>query len=80
MLVREGTSFPKTHNLLDLMDLILPVDPTWALLQQDLQILTFYAVAVRYPGNVVLKETAKDAQRMCRDIRKKARVSLGLPE
>ena len=47
-----------------LVALLLPADNSWALLQQDFQILTYYAVAVRYPGDVVLKETARDAQRI----------------
>src|SRR5205807_7369880 len=51
LLHEAGIEFPRTHNLIELMHLLSTSDPTWLLLQPDLQTLNLYAVAVRYPGN-----------------------------
>ena len=51
ILVESGVSFPRTHNLLDLMNLLAVSDPTWLLFQPDLRDLALFAVAIRYPGD-----------------------------
>jgi hypothetical protein len=35
-LVEAGIAFKKTHDLVELLNLALPVEPTWASLQPDL--------------------------------------------
>ncbi len=73
-----GIYFAKTHNLLNLLDDLLPLEPSWAILHQSASSLTIYAVKFRYPGNSANKAEAKDAVKHCRLIRKIARQSFGL--
>lgn len=79
LLQESGRPFPKSPDLDDLMKLLLPIDAAWALLQSDLQKLTLYAVRIRYPGDQADKPTAKAALQMCRAVRDRARLHLGLP-
>jgi hypothetical protein len=58
--------------------MLLPVEPTWAALLSDLQTLSAYAVAYRYPGDSADKVDATDAMNKCRNFRQEARRSLGL--
>ncbi len=73
-----GTAFSKTHDLANLLALVLPAEPAWAVMKADLDILTAFAVDVRYPGVSATKAEARDAVAICRDAREKVRVSLGL--
>ncbi len=77
-LQEEGIAFPRTHSLVTLLDLLLPLEPTWDTLRADLATLTTSAVEVRYPGEVADKTDAKEALRIGRDIRERIRISLGL--
>jgi len=70
-------SFPKTHDLLALLDLVLPIEPSWKVLRTDLQSLTIFAVAYRYPGIFADRKAAREAFNRCRNI---VRQSLGLPK
>lgn len=79
VLQEHGIAFGKTHNLLDLLDLSLAVHPEWDPLRIDLQSLTVYAVAFRYPGASATKEQARAAVRTVRDLRERFRMVLGLP-
>lgn len=76
LLQEANIPFGKTHNLSGLLDLLLPVDPTWELLRRDLQRLSSYAVYVRYPGTRADKTVAREALALCRIVRDKARASL----
>jgi HEPN domain-containing protein len=49
-LQEANIAFNKTHDLSTLLDLFLPVEPTWATLRPILEALTTYAVEFRYPG------------------------------
>ena len=71
--------FQKTHNLLDLLTLVLVVEPGWNALQNDLAVLNNYGVDFRYPGKSATKAQAKAAVNHCRAVRKAARQSFGLP-
>ncbi len=77
-LQEETTAFPRTHSLVALLDLLLPLEPTWELLRANLATLTSSAVEIRYPGEVAERVDAKEALRICQDIRERVRVSLGL--
>ena len=70
--------FGKTHDLSALLDLLLPVEPHWDALRADLQALTVFAVAYRYPGDSADKNDAEDALDKCRKLREIARRALGL--
>jgi HEPN domain-containing protein len=75
----NGIIFTKTHNLKDLLDLILPSEPGWASLQPPLMALNPYAVLVRYPGYDATKADAKAAIKDCREARRVIRLAFGLP-
>jgi HEPN domain-containing protein len=68
----------KTHDLARLLSLILPVEPSWKVLRQDLILLTDFAVDYRYPGSSATKADAKDAVQRCRNVRLVIRRSFGL--
>ncbi|MGI8642239.1 MAG: HEPN domain-containing protein [Pyrinomonadaceae bacterium] len=73
-----GIAFAKTHNLLVLLNSILPIEPGWANLHSSSAMLTVYAVKYRYPGPSSDKIEAKEAVQNCRLIRKAVRHSFGL--
>jgi len=77
-LQEEAIPFGRTHNLGTLLDLIIPVEPTWATLRPSMILLTTYAVDMRYPGNSVGKLEAKEAYTKCVQIRAIIRASFGL--
>lgn len=79
-LVEAGIGFSKTHNLLALLGLSLPVEPNWTVLQPRLNALTVYAVDYRYPGNNAAKADARDAVRDCREVRRIFRQAFNLPD
>jgi HEPN domain-containing protein len=78
ILQENSISIPKTHDMLVLLDLILPIDPIWETYRSGLSELTEYAVQFRYPGESATKEQAVRALKLCRIIRKQARDTLGL--
>jgi|SRR5215510_6244526 len=69
----------KAHNLSDLLDDILPTEPTWAPLRPLLLGLPKYAVLYRYPRFNATKIEAKAALKDCRDVRRVIRTAFGLP-
>jgi HEPN domain-containing protein len=74
-----GLTVPKTHNLYALLTLILPIEPTWNGLAADLNVLSTFAVAYRYPGVSATRVDAKDAIKRCRKVRSMVRQAFGLP-
>ena len=63
-------SFPRRHELIPLLELLLPLDETFERLRQALIELESYAVAVRYPGvtiSVALAQSALAAASKVRD-------------
>src|SRR5262245_61301153 len=42
--------FGRTHDLAALLNLLLPLEPSWEPLRLSLRTLTTFAVGVRYPG------------------------------
>ena len=50
-----GVAVGKTHDLVKLLSLILPTEPAWNVLRQDLIVLTEFAVDYRYPGSSATK-------------------------
>jgi HEPN domain-containing protein len=78
-LQEAGLTIPRTHDLEQLAILLTPVDATWLLLRSDLNALSIYAVAFRYPGESADRDAAKSALQLARIVRDKARMALGLP-
>jgi len=77
--LKAHLAFKKTHDLVNLLNLILSIEPTWKVLRTDLIILTDFAVDYRYPGNTATKAEAQGAVKRCRHVRRFIRQSFGLP-
>jgi HEPN domain-containing protein len=77
-LQEAGIQFSKTHDLAALLDLILSIEPNWAAMRADLQALTAFAVAYRYPGDSADESEAQEAMVKCRDVRQIIRTALNL--
>ncbi|MBT3191024.1 MAG: HEPN domain-containing protein [Verrucomicrobia bacterium] len=73
-----GIPFERTHNLVHLLNLILPSRPLWEGMRTSLVVLNNYAVVFRYPGEFADRETARDAIAICKDLREQARISMCL--
>jgi HEPN domain-containing protein len=54
-LQEDGIVFKKTHDLANLLNLLITVEPAWTVLRPDLIILTDFAVDYRYPGTAATK-------------------------
>jgi HEPN domain-containing protein len=69
---------PRSHDLIELLNLCQPNDPAFALLEPDFKELNGYAVGIRYPGQQADKEDAVQAVRLARVIREFVRQRLKL--
>ncbi len=74
-----GMGVPRTHDLVALLQLLLPVEPLWASFAPSLRRLNDYAVKFRYPGHCATRSNARQALKICRSLRTDVRISLGLP-
>ncbi|MGD0899464.1 MAG: HEPN domain-containing protein [Thermoguttaceae bacterium] len=75
-LAQAAIPFAKTHDLVALLEQVLPVEPKWDMYRNDLASLTAFAVAYRYPGDSADREDAKQAAGHCRRFRAAARKAL----
>ena len=71
--------FTKTHDLEELLSLILPTIPVWAAWQNDFSTVSEHAVDFRYPGRAATDTDAQHAMRTCTQVRQAVREQLGLP-
>ena len=69
----------RTHDLEQLLNQALVVEPLWAAFRTALKRLNDAAIVPRYPGAVFTKAEAQRALKTCRSFRKEGRLSLGLP-
>lgn len=76
LLTRDRTLFPKTHDLLDLLELAKLKSPILELLRPDLTYLQPYAVEFRYPGDSASRLEASRAARLASHIRNAIRPLL----
>ena len=70
---------PKTHNLEELLALIVPTLPAWSQWRPDFEIITEYAVEARYPGDAATADDTQHAIHTCEAVRQAVRTSLKLP-
>lgn len=77
-LQETGIAFPKTHDLEVLLNLVLPVEPTWAGLRTDLKLLNRFAVEYRYPGFDATATDARESFQKAERLRGMLRAVLGL--
>jgi len=79
-LAHSGVTFPRIHDLGALLDLVLPLEPSWEPLRDDLDSLSSQAVEIRYPGVDSDAEDVRGALEIALRVRAVVRLSLGLPD
>jgi HEPN domain-containing protein len=79
LLQESGAAVPKTHDLKQLLGLLLPGDATLATLRRNLASLNQYAVEYRYPGVRASRRQMETALRQADRVRRECRTRLGLP-
>jgi len=79
LLQELGLIVPRTHELEDLLDLLLPHHATLAPLRRTLRSLTPYAVNFRYRGVRATTRRMQAALRQAERVRSEIRARLGLP-
>ncbi len=78
LLQERRIRFPKTHDLVELMELAVRVDPSWEDLRGRFDALDDFAVDIRYPGTFADKPAAREALDIAQEVRKRARGLLAL--
>lgn len=77
-LQEQDQPFGRTHDLIELLELCLPLDSTFEFQRDVLKDLTKYAVEFRYPGELAVREDARAALHAIRTFRDFVRQKLGL--
>ena len=73
-----GQPVPQTHDLRQLLNLLLPHDSTLGSLRRGVEPLTKYGVAYRYPGKHATTRQAQSALRQAQRVRQEIRRRLGI--
>ena len=68
--------FSKTHNLEELLEMIVPILPAWHHWQPDFKTITLYAVESRYPGDSATPDNTQHAVHICAEVRQAVRSYL----
>ena len=71
--------FPRTHDLKELLALIVPSLPVWQVWEPDFSLLSSHAVMTRYPGAAATADNAAHAVHICDTVRRAVREHLRLP-
>ena len=71
--------FSRTHDLKELLELIVPSVPVWQVWESDFSLLSRHAVATRYPGASATADDAESAVGICDEVRRAVRERLKLP-
>jgi HEPN domain-containing protein len=74
-----GINFQKTHDLVVLLEALLPRFPIWEQWRDDLELLSQYAVEFRYPGEFAGREDARQSVSAAKRFRTEIRRALRLP-
>lgn len=78
LLVKGRVSFPKTHDLLELLELARSSTPHLVLLRPALEYLAPFSVNLRYPGEFASRAEAQRAARLLNQLRAAVRAFLQL--
>jgi HEPN domain-containing protein len=70
--------FPRSHELISLLDLCLSKDGDFIVLIKSLRRLESFAVSTRYPGVHIKSKTAEDALKAAERVRRFIRDKLGI--
>jgi HEPN domain-containing protein len=79
-LIEADIYFKKVHDLSYLLGLTKSIEPLWMSYEEEMRLLTDYAVEFRYPGASADLDIAKLARKICKSFRATARQSLGLKD
>lgn len=77
-LCEDGIAFPKSHDLVALLKLLIPSYPLWSALSKAAGNLNAYAVSTRYSGDSADLKEARQAKKDAEAIRSEVRQSFGL--
>ena len=77
-LQEKNVAFRRTHDLEELLDLVLPSVPAWAAWKADFLVLNTHAVEFRYPGRSAVPADVEHAQKVAEEVRREVRDHLGL--
>ena len=77
-LTEAGLAFPRTHDLLQLLNLCVQAEPLWSIYAKRADAMTDYAVDFRYPGHSATLREARVAFKHCRSLPAEVRRSIGL--
>ena len=78
LLVQSRVTFPKTHDVLELLERARAIAPHLVLLKPFLEYLELFAVNFRYPGEFATRAEAQRAVRRLLHVRSAIRLELGL--
>jgi HEPN domain-containing protein len=77
-LLEAGIAFPRTHDLLQLLNVCTQLQPSWSAYAKVVDAMSDYAVDFRYPGHAATLREAKMALKHCRTLRGEVRRVLGI--
>jgi HEPN domain-containing protein len=77
-LQEAGIVFPKTHDLVVLLDLSLAIVPQFEPFRLRLRLLSLAAVEIRYPGRSADQAMAEEFYQLCVEMRDMVRSMLGI--
>jgi HEPN domain-containing protein/predicted nucleotidyltransferase len=78
-LQERNIPFPRTHDLKELLEMIVPSVPVWQVWEPDFSLLSKHAVTTRYLGASATADNAAHAARICDGVRRAVRERLKLP-
>ena len=78
ILQENNIPFRRTHDLNELLDLILPIYPSWSIWKNQLPSLTTHAVDTRYPSDLPTETDADNAMEVCNMVREAIRTELNV--
>jgi HEPN domain-containing protein len=77
-LLEAGIAFPRTHDLLQLLNACVQIEPLWSAYAEVVDAMSDYAVDFRYPGHSATLREAKAAFKHCQSLRAEVRRALRL--
>lgn len=73
-----GIRIPRIHQIDQLIQLVLGIEPLWSALMSAASRISDYAVRIRYPGNEATAAEMRRCHQDAKAIRHEARAALGL--
>ncbi|RJQ52594.1 MAG: HEPN domain-containing protein [Nitrospiraceae bacterium] len=77
-LISKKLDFPKTHDLIELLEIAIAKDPLIEVYRKDLRILNPFSVQFRYPGESATLKESETALKTMKKVRKFFRERLSL--